>query len=194
MAGRGRLSSIDLLPEEAEPDIRWASAELMKRERSQADILFELNDRLEVIGCEPVSRSAFNRYSTRKAALTRRLDEMNRVAEAVAKVVGNDEADRSTIMLIQLIKQAVLEILEKGNIGSKEVLDLSRALSAAQNAQRASAHDRRAHKNEKLKDEQRKQMDVAAQTATEEIVEANPHLDPANVLSMIRGAYGIEDG
>ena len=195
--GRGRLSNIDLLPKECDEVVAWAAKELAKRDKTQKDIYKEFEQQLRSVQEEYgltfdiPSFKSFNRYSTRKAILTRRLDEMNKVAQSVAKVVGNDEADRSTIMLIQLIKQAVLEILEKGQLGSKELLDISRALSAVQNAKRASANDRRAHKSEKLADEQREQMDKAAHTATEGIVEIAPHLDAENVLAMIRGAYGI---
>ncbi len=60
MAGRGRLSSLDLLPEEARDDLIWAIGELKKRERPQADIHFEFNDRLEARASRRFA-SAFNR-------------------------------------------------------------------------------------------------------------------------------------
>lgn len=56
MAERRRLSSIDMLPEEAADDIVWATQQLAQRTRTQQDILFELNDRLEAKGIE-VSRN-----------------------------------------------------------------------------------------------------------------------------------------
>ena len=82
--GRGRLSSIDLLPDEAQDDIVWAMAELNQRKRSQADILFELNDRLAVKGCEAISKSAFNRKSMRVAAYSRRINESRALFEGIA--------------------------------------------------------------------------------------------------------------
>ena len=44
--GRGRLSSIDLLPEECSEAITWAAQELAKRERTQVDIYAEFKDML----------------------------------------------------------------------------------------------------------------------------------------------------
>ena len=50
--GRGRLSSMDLIPEEGQDDIVWAVAELNKRQRSAKEILFDLNDRLAAKGID----------------------------------------------------------------------------------------------------------------------------------------------
>ena len=184
--GRGQLSSIDLLPPEADPDVLWASQELMARKRTQADILFELNDRLAVIGCDPISKSAFNRYSTRKAALTRRLAETRIIAKTVTEAIGPDGADEVTELAVQLIKQAILEILEGGRANSKQLMELSRALNSALAAQKTSSDVRR-----NVEAEQNARLEKAAQTAADGIVKVAPQLDGAKVLKMIREAYGI---
>ena len=44
--GRGRLSSIDLLPDEAEPEVVWALEQLRDRKLPQTAILAEFNERL----------------------------------------------------------------------------------------------------------------------------------------------------
>ena len=142
--GRGRLSKIDQLPPEADPHIQWAASELIARDRTQADILFELNDRLEAIGCDPISSSAFQRHSTRLAAITRRLNETREIAAAVSKEIGADRADDVTVMLVQLIKQASIELLERGTLGSKAIKELGQGLQSAVNAQVASAKNREA--------------------------------------------------
>ena len=67
------LDSLDLLPPECEDDVVWALARLNERQRTQADILFELNDRLAVKGQGPISKSAFSRRSVR---LKRRRDRL----------------------------------------------------------------------------------------------------------------------
>ena len=72
---RGRLSSLDLLPEDCTDDVVWAMGELNARKRSQADILFELNDRLAVKGCDIISKSAFNRRAVRVALIQARREE-----------------------------------------------------------------------------------------------------------------------
>lgn len=140
---RGRLSSIDLLPPEADPIVQWAVEELQARERTQADILFEMNDQLEAIGCERISTSAFNRYSTRLAATTRRLQETRDIAKAVTERLGPERADDITIMIVEMIKSAAYSILETGKVDTKGVMELSRGLQAALSAQKVSSDVRR---------------------------------------------------
>ncbi|MES2755601.1 MAG: phage protein Gp27 family protein, partial [Pseudomonadota bacterium] len=74
--GRGRLSSIDLLPDDAEAEIIWALEELRERRQPQVAILAEFNARLADRGVAGVSKSAFSRWSIRKALQFRRLDEV----------------------------------------------------------------------------------------------------------------------
>lgn len=181
---RGRLSSIDQLPPEADADIQWATQLLLKKERTQADILFELNDRLSVIGVDPISSSAFNRFSTRKANLTRRLEESRAIAKAVSEAIGPEHADDMTVMLVQLLKQASLELMEHGNLNSKAIMELSRSLSSLVSAQSKSGEVRRNDQTEIDKTKDR-----AAEAATRGIVEAAPSLDPETVLAMIRKVY-----
>src|SRR3546814_19476969 len=71
--GRGRLSSIDLLPEEAEPDIVWASEQLRLRETPAKMILAEFNARLADRCIASISTSAWGRYSVRNAIPFRKL-------------------------------------------------------------------------------------------------------------------------
>ena len=141
--GRGRLSSIDLLPAEADPIVQWAVEELQASERTQADILFEMNDRLAAIGCDAVSSSAFNRYSTRLAATTRQLKETREIAKAVTERLGPDTADDINVMLVEMLKSAIYAVLRGGKITSKEVMELSRGLQTAMSAQKMSADTRR---------------------------------------------------
>ncbi|QRY97265.1 DUF3486 family protein [Sphingomonas paucimobilis] len=81
--GRGRLSSIDQLPEDAEPDIVWALEELRKREMPANAILDEFNGRLADRGIAKISKSAFSRWSIRKAIQLRRLDEVRAITTDV---------------------------------------------------------------------------------------------------------------
>ena len=141
--GRGRLSSIDLLPAEADPHIQWAAEELLKRDSTQVEILEEFNRRLAEIGCEPISKSAFNRFSMAKAATTRALAETREVSKVVAATLGPERADHITIMLVELLKNAAYQLSVAGNLKSKDVLDLSRALRALIGAQRESGQWRK---------------------------------------------------
>ena len=80
---RGRLSSLDLSPEEGHDDIVWAMAQLNERKRSQEDIRFELNDRLAVKGIDAISKSAFNRRAVRIAP-TKGLPHWEKLPETTA--------------------------------------------------------------------------------------------------------------
>ncbi|RLQ88902.1 DUF3486 family protein [Notoacmeibacter ruber] len=146
--GRGRLSSIDLLPPDADGIVQWAVAELQARERTQLDILVEMNGKLEEIGCDPISPSAFNRYSTRLASTTRRLQETRDIASAVTERLGPEKADDITIMLVELIKSAAFSILETGELDSKAFMELSKGLQHALSAQKISADARRVQQQE----------------------------------------------
>ena len=92
--GRGRLSSIDLLPDEATPDVIWALEQLRERKLPQNAILAEFNLRLADKGLEPVSKSAWSRYAVRKAIQFRKHDEARAVAtNAVSPEVATQNAD-----------------------------------------------------------------------------------------------------
>jgi hypothetical protein len=78
--GRGRLSSIDMLPEDAEPDVVWALEQLRERTMPQNAILDEFNKRLADRGIAKVSKSSWSRYAVRKAIQFRKLDEVQRMS------------------------------------------------------------------------------------------------------------------
>ncbi|MEO1488854.1 MAG: phage protein Gp27 family protein [Pseudomonadota bacterium] len=148
--GRGRLSSIDLLPDEAEPAIVWALDALRERKLPASTILIEFNERLADISheagldpaIEPISKSAFNRYSIRKAKQFRRLDEAQKLGRELVGAMKPENPDDVTIAVAELLKVAMFEILEKDEPSSKEIMEMSRALQSAVNAQKGSAEYR----------------------------------------------------
>ncbi|MBN9504933.1 MAG: DUF3486 family protein [Altererythrobacter sp.] len=188
--GRGRLSSIDLLPEEAEEDVVWALEQLRDRKQSQVVILVGLNDRLVAKGIEPISKSAFNRYAVRKAVQFRRLDEGQRIASEVAGALGTAGADQMTVAIAEMLKLAIFERLETGELDPKSIMELGRAISSAVGAQKASAEHRR-----KLQEEALARVDKAIDKAGEALAEDSTlAADPAAVLQKIReDVYGIFD-
>jgi transcriptional regulator of met regulon len=143
--GRGRLSSIDLLPDEAQDDIVWAMAELNQRKRSQADILFELNDRLAVKGCEAISKSAFNRKSMRVAAYSRRINESRALFEGIAPQFTPDKVDETNIVIGEMIKVLIAEMLdaEAGAFETKDAMHLASAYVKAIQGQNLSSERKR---------------------------------------------------
>lgn len=141
--GRGRLSSIDLLPVEAEEDVVWALEQLRECSLPQNTIHMEFNERLADKGIEPISKSAFNRYAVRKAIQFRRMDEVQRISSELVQSLGTDGPDQVTVTVAEMIKTLAWEMLEKGEIDSKGLMELSRALQAAVGAQRGSEEYRK---------------------------------------------------
>jgi hypothetical protein len=148
MAGRGRLSSLDLLPEEAQDDLVWAISQLNQRQRSQADILFELNDRLAVKGIEGVSKSAFNRKAMRLARRTGQLEERKFIYAGIAERLTPDEVSKSDLVLGEFLKTLIDELLDGDNLDSKNAMELAKAYKETILAQRHSAEHRRKAEDE----------------------------------------------
>jgi hypothetical protein len=164
--GRGRLSSLDLLPEEAQDDLIWACQQLAERKRTQADILFEFNDRLEVKGIEHVSKSAFNRKAIRIAAATRRQRETREIFSALSGDIDPERIDENSIVLGEFLKTLIFELLQPGatELNADDALKLSRGFKEVMVGQKVSA-DRRA-------DEQERKREEAAREKTSQVIEA----------------------
>jgi hypothetical protein len=124
--GRGRLSSIDLLPPEAGDAITWALGELNRRQRTQADILFELNDKLAVVGVSPISKSAFNRVSMRQSDRARRISERQQIYAGVAEHLTPEAVAKNDLILGEFLKTLIDELLD-GDVSTKGAMELSRA-------------------------------------------------------------------
>lgn len=153
--GRGRLSSLDLVPDEGRDEIHWAFVELNKRERSQADILFELNDRLAVHGIDPISKSAFNRAAVRASIAARNVAEMRQVFAGIADQFSAKDIDDSNVVIGEMIKNMLMAVIQSvdGVIDAKGAMELAKGfhhvaagqkLSAEQRAKRAAEFETKA--------------------------------------------------
>lgn len=183
---RGKLSSIDLLPDDAEPDIVWANEQLRDRTMPSVAILAEFNSRLADRGIGPISKSAWGRYSVRKAIQFRKHDEARRMSAELVAQLGADGADEVTVMVAELIKVAMFEALEGGKLNSKNLMELARGLQAVVGAQKTSAEHRR-----KLQDDLLAKVDKAIEKAGED---SGGGTDAQAVLKRIReDVYGIFD-
>lgn len=160
--GRGHLSSIDMLPDEAEAAIVWANNELRERKLPSAVILAEFNEKLADVGIGPVSKSAWGRYAVRKAIQFRRLDEIQRMGGELARTMDAKAPDEVTVAVAELLKVAAFEILEEGDVSTKGIMELSRALQSAVSAQKTSAEYR-----ERLEKEVQARLAEAARQAGE---------------------------
>lgn len=155
-AKRGRLSSLDTLPEWADEAKLWAFGELKARQRPQLEILEEFNAKLRAAAWEQgitdppqISKSAFNRVSMRLAVLGRRLEETREIANVLAPKLDQAGDASVTLLVAESIKMLVHEMLSNaGELSADgataEMLMLtSRALKHAEEAKRISADGRR---------------------------------------------------
>ncbi|QGM46724.1 DUF3486 family protein [Methylocystis heyeri] len=164
--GRGRLSSIDLLPEEARDDIVWAMAQLNERSRTQEEIRCELNEMLEAKGLPGISKSAFNRKAVRVASAARRLAESRALFEGLAPQFTPERVDQTNLVIGELIKVLITEMLDSDgkDFSPKGAMELSRAYLATIQGQKLST-ERRSKAVEAFKEEAGKAVDkVAAKT------------------------------
>lgn len=143
--GRGRLSSIDLLPEEADPIVSWAFQELRDRDRMQKDIHAEFNEKLAELGLGPISASAFNRHSLGVARLARRHEEVRHMTSVLTERMEPGQTDDLTIIAAETIKTLIFELLHNDEgMTPKAAMELSRALQSAVNAQKVPLDRKRA--------------------------------------------------
>lgn len=114
--GRGRLSSLDLLPDHAEEVVQEALGDLRERRKLQKDILATLNFRLAALDppVEPVSKSAFNRFTMRFAMQARRLTEAREAAAAMAERLEDMPEGDVGLLLGETIKALLNDALIDG--------------------------------------------------------------------------------
>lgn len=151
--GRGRLSKIDLMPEECDEIVAWASRELADRSRTQIDIYAEFVEKCEALMAESrgelefdiPSYKGFNRHSTEIARRIRRSDHTREIVSALADRYDAKDADDLTIMAGEAIKAAVFEMLGDADdrMNPKDAMMLAAALKSAVQAQGVSTDRRR---------------------------------------------------
>lgn len=157
MSGRGQLSALERLGDDYDDLVMWAAGELKSRTQLQVDILAELNRRLrsraEEIGDDltrlaparagedwPISKSAFNRYSSRLAVTARRLEATREISRVLTERLQPGDTDATTVALAELLKTAVFEGLGEGEaVGFMDLKFAGDALKSAVAAQKTSA-------------------------------------------------------
>jgi hypothetical protein len=184
--GRGHLSSIDMLPDEAEGAIVWANEQLRDRKLPAGVILAEFNERLADLELPPISKSAWGRYAVRKAIQFRRLDEIQRMGSELARTMDAKAPDEVTIAVAEMLKVAAFEILEEGDLSTKGIMELSRALQSAVSAQKGSAEYR-----ERLEKEAKAERTKAADRAGKLAAEAGLSAD--TVAQLRREFLGVRE-
>jgi hypothetical protein len=145
--GRGRLSALDILPNECDAVVAWAAQELTGRDRTQTEIYAEFREKLIAVqgetgaGFDIPSFSSFNRYSVKLAAMARRIEETRNIAAALSDRLDAGASDDLTIIAAEAIKTLIFEILQSagdGGLSTKGAQELANALRAAAAAQSVS--------------------------------------------------------
>lgn len=143
--GRGRLSRLDMLPEEADEHLTWLNTEIRANKRPLNELRDVFNVQLAALGIEPISNGSFSRYAVRKAKQFRELDETLRMSRELAEVLGADGSDQLTINLSNMLQVAAVKLIEAegSQLAAKDLMELARAAQAATSAQKQSADYRR---------------------------------------------------
>jgi hypothetical protein len=128
--GRGRLSAIELLPDEAHPDVAWAIGELNARKRTAESIRLELNERLLALGCDPVQRSSFNRYSLNIAKQGMAMQQLRGVAAIIAEKMDEEPDGDVGLLINETIKTLIYDVIMEGSL-SEEGMSIDMLKKAA---------------------------------------------------------------
>jgi hypothetical protein len=145
-AKRRRLNSIDLLPEDAQPDISWAYEELKARNMPQLQILAELNKRLADRGLKGISKSAFNRRALWLMAQGDAIIRAREIASVMAEKLNDAPQGDIGLLLNELIKSIVFDIISNAQLTDKVsmnmVVNAAVALDKLENARKISVDTR----------------------------------------------------
>jgi len=185
--GRGRLSSLNLLPAEAEEDVAWAFAELNRRKLTQQDILEQLNLRLKLKGLSPISSSAFNRAAIRTARMAHRLGEVKEIAAALAEKFEDGGNEQLTVLAAEIIKTAVFEVLESASgmratpMTAEMLANFALAVKSAEQAKKVSA-------------DMKVLIEKSLRTQTEQALDKVKGITPEMRDEFKRKLFGIADG
>lgn len=171
--GRGRLSSIQLLPEEVSDIVIWAAGELQAAKRTQIDIYKDFAARLDErqreargeLEFDIPSRTAFNRYSIGLDAMTREMNEMREMASAVVGTLDEQESDDLTLCVTEAIKGIIFHLIRtrKDEIDPKAIANLSNGMLRILQAQNVSTARR-----QKIEQEYRQKVASSVETAARE--------------------------
>lgn len=159
--GRGRPSSIDLLPE----DLRVRLNDALRDKRlTQQQILSTFNQLLSERGEPQISRSALNRYAVHVEEMGAMMREAR---EAASALVGGIKASESDVgrAVTELIKTMTFDLIDRMRTGEEapNVETLGELALLAQRVERASKTglERELKLREQFMSEQKQKLDKA---------------------------------
>lgn len=199
-AGRGRLSSIEMLPEECDEDIAWANTELREKKMPQTEILRQFNARLADRGLKGISKGAFSRWSVRVAIEMRKLDASRQIMDVVLQRLEPGERSDSMIAATELLKYRILEqVMAEDEPDPKLLLNATLALqrlsaTAAREAevQRRDKRDQKAEAERQAEQDKQAQADAEAQAAeTVAKIASEAGLNAERIAAIRKGVLGL---
>lgn len=181
--GRGRLTSIDRIPAEADHIICWAAQALSARDETQTEIYAEFVSKCEALMAESrgelefdiPSMSSFNRYSIKQAKLMRHIDQTQGIVKAISDKFTAKGSDDLSKILGETIKSLVFSMVANAddeNVLPLDVMRLASAFRQVQQGQNMSA-DRRRKSDDEFNDKVGTAVDTAAKAVgmTAEVAE-----------------------
>lgn len=194
--GRGRLSSIEMLPEVCDEDIAWANAQLRERSMPQTEILKAFNARLADHGIRPVTKSAFSRYSVRLAIEVRKLQASRQITDAVLERMEPGDRSDTTIAAVELLKHRIVELVMDGeDAGGKELAAAALALNRLSTISARETEGRR--KDDRARREEEDRQRAADEREKAELAEevgriaTSAGLDADRIAAIRKGVLGL---
>lgn len=164
--GRGRLSSIEMLPDEAQEAVNWAATAIEERKLALKDILAEFNRKLVEVGLEPVSKSAFSRYAVRQAILYRDMAEGRAMVGELADKLGLKGDKPIDVAFSEMLKISALALVRPGQVTEDSLLALARTVKVINEAEAIAAeNERRKERDAKDKAEEKKKAEAVSSQA-----------------------------
>jgi hypothetical protein len=154
--GRGRLSSIEMLPEEADEAIAWANAELRARRMPQTEIHRRFNAMLADHGLPPVTWSSFSRFSLRLASELRRMQASRDITNLVLARHDSVDGSDATLAAVELVKARLVQmIVDQDDADPKLLAQASLTLARLSATTRHEAEAKRRDRQEQREDDDR---------------------------------------
>ncbi|SDU26948.1 DUF3486 family protein [Desulfobacula phenolica] len=176
-SGRGRPSSIDLLPEDIRSQL---NAALRDRRMTQKQILEIINPLLDERGKKPISRSAINRYSMQIEEKGAMMREAREAADALVGGLGEQKTTDLGRAVTELVKTLTFDLVLSGRDEEGEAIGvdtLNKVALIAQRIERASkiSLDREAQIRKQV-------LEQAADAVDETVVEGGLSDEAADMI------------
>lgn len=119
--GRGRLSCIRQMPDEAWPFIRVAEKQLAENRLPQTAIREQLNAKLRELGVDEISSSSFNRHSMRMSISGKELMRKREAMAGFVRELGDRPDTNMTLAISEFGKSLVYDMIELSHAGEREL-------------------------------------------------------------------------